>query len=240
MSSWDFPTNDPVDLQVRAATGDITVSAVATQTARVTLEGDEGFITGARVEFDDGKLSVVGTGLPGLRGLGLTVTAELPEGSSCLVHTTAGDIRCTGRLGALDVHTISGDVSAEEVSGLARVDTASGDIDLGSAAEVRAESASGDVSLGQASGTVTVRTASGDVRIAEASGLRADVKSASGDIRVAVAPGIGVYLDLSSLSGTVSSELEPAEDSGAASLTLNCRSISGDVRVVRAAQPAAR
>jgi hypothetical protein len=240
MSSWDFPTNDPVDLQVRAATGDVTVSAVATQTARVTLEGDEGFITGARVEFDDGKLSVVGTGLPGLRGLGLTVTAELPEGSSCLVHTTSADVRCSGRLGALDVHTISGDVSAEEVSGLARVDTASGDIDLGSAAEVRAETASGDVSLGQASGTVTVRTASGDVRIAEASGLRADVKSASGDIRVAVAPGIGVYLDLSSLSGTVSSELEPAEDSGAASLTLNCRSISGDVRVVRAAQPAAR
>ena len=105
MSSWDFPTNDPVDLQVRAATGDVTVSAVATQTARVTLEGDEGFITGARVEFDDGKLSVVGTGLPGLRGLGLTVTAELPEGSSCLVHTTSADVRCSGRLGALDVHT---------------------------------------------------------------------------------------------------------------------------------------
>jgi hypothetical protein len=224
MSTWEFPASDPVDLQVRVLEGDITVSAVATQAATVTIDGDdEEFLPGTRVEFDDGKLSVVGGGPFGLGRGSHSIRAELPEGSSCLVDITSGDVRCTGRLGALDVHTISGDVRAEHVSGLARVDTASG-----------------EVSIGRADGDLSVRTASGDVRVAAASGAEADVKSASGDIRVAVAPGTGVYLDLSSMSGTVSSELEPAEDSGAAGLTLNCRSISGDVVVSRAAEPVTR
>jgi hypothetical protein len=242
MSTWEFPASEPVELQVRVLDGDITVSAVATQVATVTIEDDEGdeFLPGTRVEFDDGKLSIVGHGPLGLGHGSVAIRTELPEGSSCLVDTTSADVRCTGRLGALDVHTISGDVQAEQVSGLTRVDTASGDIELGAVGQVRAETASGEVRIARAAGRLSVQTASGDVRVAEAAGDQADVKSASGDIRVAVAPGTGVYLDLSSLSGTVSSELEPAEDSGAAGLTLNCRSISGDVVVSRAAEPATR
>ena len=73
-----------------------------------------------------------------------------------------------------------------------------------------------------------------------ASGSRVEAKSTSGDIRVGVAPGIGVYLDLSTLSGTASSELDPADQSGGADMTLNCRTLSGDVLVTRAAQPASR
>jgi DUF4097 and DUF4098 domain-containing protein YvlB len=177
----------------------------------------------------------------GLGGFGsLDVTVEVPEGSSCLAHSASADVSCTGELSALDVHTASGDVSAERVSGLAQVVTASGDIQVGAAAEARVESASGDVRIEQADGAVTVRTASGDVWIAQTSGRRTEVKSASGDISVAVARGIGVYLDLSSLSGTVSSELEPAQENGGADLTVQCRTISGDVHVLRATQPAAR
>jgi hypothetical protein len=55
---------------------------------------------------------------------------------------------------------------------------------------------------------------------------------------VGVPPGRGVYLDLSSVSGTVSSELNPAEEADAPEMSLECRSISGDVTVSRAAQPA--
>ena len=73
-----------------------------------------------------------------------------------------------------------------------------------------------------------------------ASGSRIEAKSASGDIRVAVRPGIGVYLDLSTLSGTASSDLEPAEQSAGSDMTLSCRTLSGDVHVTRGAQPAAR
>jgi hypothetical protein len=56
----------------------------------------------------------------------------------------------------------------------------------------------------------------------------------SGDISVAVPAGIGVYLDLSAVAGDVRSDLEPSGSEGDAGLSLHCRSISGDVRVVRA------
>jgi Putative adhesin len=223
MTSWEFPTTDPVDLQVRVPAGNVNVRAAATQTATVTLGTSrpggkaEGFLDATRVEFDQGTLSVMAPerSWPG-RGGSLDVTVEVPAGSSCLVQTASADVRCTGELSALDVHTASGEVSAERVSGVARVSTASGDVHVGEAAEADLESASGDVSIGQVSGPVTVKTASGDVSIAAASGTRTEAKSASGDISVAVPPGIGVYLDLSTLSGTASSELEPAEESGGA------------------------
>jgi Putative adhesin len=241
MTSWEFPAQDPVDLQIRVHSGGVRVQAVPTQTATVTLEGSQRLLAATRVEFDRGALSVVEPDRLGLGGFGsLNVTVEVPERSSCLVHSASADVSCTGELSALDAHTASGELSAERVSGLAQVVTASGDVQVGAAAEARVETASGDVRIDQADGAVTVRTASGDVWIGQTSGRRAEVKSASGDISVAVAPGIGVYLDLSSLSGTVSSELEPAEESGGAEMTVQCRTISGDVQVLRAAQPAAR
>jgi DUF4097 and DUF4098 domain-containing protein YvlB len=241
MTSWEFPAHDPVDLQVRIHTGDVRVQAVPTQTATVTLDGNERLLAATQVEFDHGSLSVVGQDRLGLGGNGsLTVSVEVPEGSSCLVHTASADVICTGELSALDAHTASGDLIAERVSGLAGVVTASGDVQVGAATEARVETASGDVRIERADGAVTVRTASGDVWIAQTSGHRTEVKSSSGDISVAVARGIGVYLDLSSLSGTVSSELDPVAEGGGADMTVQCRTISGDVQVLRAAQPAAR
>ena len=247
MTSWEFPASDPVDLQVRVPAGCVTVRAAATQTATVTLETDrpggraERFLDATRVEFDQGALSVLAPERFGVgRGGSLNVTVEVPTGSSFLVHTASADVRCTGELSGLDVHTASGDVRAERVSGLATVTTASGDVYVGEVAEADLESASGDVSIRQVTGPVRVSTASGDVRIDAASGSRTEAKSTSGDIRVAVPPGIGVYLDLSTLSGTVSSELEPADETGGGDMTLNCRTLSGDVQVTRAIQPAAR
>jgi DUF4097 and DUF4098 domain-containing protein YvlB len=241
MTSWEFPATDPIDLQIRVPAGDVTVRAAATQTARVTLSGAERTLDATRVEFENGVLSVIAPDRPRLgRTADVDVTVEMPEGSSCVAHTASADVRCTGELSSLDVHTASGDVSAERVSGLARATTASGDVHVGEAGEVDADSASGDVTIGQVSGPVQVSTASGDVRIDAASGSRAEAKSASGDINIAVTPGIGVYLDLSTMSGTVSSELDPAEETGGADMTLSCRTLSGDVQVTRAAQPATR
>jgi hypothetical protein len=247
MTHWEFAASDPVDLQIRMSSGSVTVLGAPTQTATVTIEGDgpgsrsEQTVAETRVEFDQGALSVIAPQHSRWgRDVSLDITVKIPEGSSCQARTASADVRCTGPLGAIEIHTASGDVSAEQVSGLARAVTASGDVHIGEAAEVNAESASGDVRITRATGPVTVRTASGDVDIAETSGGRAEVTSASGDISVAVTPGIGVYLDLSTLSGTVSSELEPAEEGSGAELTVHCRTLSGDVRVIRAARATAR
>jgi len=243
MSAWEFPTDGPVDLQLHVLSGRVTVSATATQTATVTIVGSGPRArsdAAATVAFDQGTLSVSVPGgpWPGRHG-SVDATVELPEGSSCHIDATSADVRCTGQLGAADIRATSGDIDVERVNAVAQLQTSSGDVDLGAAAEAKVQTTSGDVSIGRV-GDATVRTASGDVAIAAAAGRQVEVKCSSGDIGVGVAPGMGVYLDLSSVSGTVSSELEPAEDAGEADMTLCCRSISGEVRIISASQVAGR
>lgn len=232
MPSWEFPAENPVSLRLRVADGTVTVSARPTTVATVTLD-DDGPLT--QVEFDNGTLSVLAP-----VHSSLTATIELPEGSSCTMNAASADIRCHGPLGALDIHTASGDVSAECACGNADIVTASGDVYLADGADITVKTASGDIALGHASGAATVHTASGDVQISQASGSRTEVTATSGDINVAVAPGAGVYLDLFTMSGTVSSDLDPAEETSGADMTVHCRSLSGDVRVSRAATQASR
>jgi hypothetical protein len=247
MTSWEFAASDPIDLRVRIPAGRITVTAARAQAATVTLSPEhpggrgEKLVAATRVEFDQGTLSVIAPERRLLNpGAWIEAAVELPEGSSCLVDTASADVSCTGELSALDVRSASGDVSAERVTGLARIGTASGDVEVGEAAELTVHTASGDVSAARVDGEISVRTASGDVQIGEASGRRTDIKATSGDISVAVTPGIRIYLDISTLSGTASSELEPSGESGSTDMTLVCRTISGDVQISRAAQPAAR
>jgi hypothetical protein len=64
------------------------------------------------------------------------------------------------------------------------------------------------------------------------------VKTVSGDIEVGVVPGLRVWLDLSSLSGRMESQLDgddPIAGDGPAQLTIALRSVSGDQRIRRAA-----
>jgi hypothetical protein len=244
MTSWEFPASDPIDLQVRIPAGRITVTTVHDQTATVTLSpddpggrGDE-LVAATRVEFDQGTLSV--NAPERHRGLGgdfsLDAVLELPEGSSCLVDTASADVSCRGKFSAAEIHTASGDVSVEQVTGPARITTASGDVQVGAVAELLANTASGRVGAARVSGEISVRTASGDVRIDEASGARTDIKATSGDISVGVIPGIGIYLDISTLSGTVRSELESSDETDSTDMALICRTISGDVQITRAAR----
>src|SRR5258707_1837784 len=159
MTSWEFPTSDPIDRRVRRADGRIKVTAVSTQTATVTLAphklGGRGekFLAASRVELDQGTLSVIA---PDRHRLGrdgsLEAAVELPEGSSCRVDTASADVSCTGELSTLDVHTASGDVRAERGTGLARIASASVDVDGGDAAALTLETASRDVSAAPGDG----------------------------------------------------------------------------------------
>jgi hypothetical protein len=61
------------------------------------------------------------------------------------------------------------------------------------------------------------------------------VSTASGDVVVGVNPGVGVYLDLSSATGSAFSQLEETGPSDDITLGVRCRTASGDIRIVRAA-----
>jgi hypothetical protein len=252
VTSWEFPATEPVDLQIRIAAGTIKVIAARTQTSTVEIvlppgrPGADGTLGGIRVAGGAGRLVITAPDRLRLLGGGsprLKVTVTVPLGSSCKLHTASADIGCTGELGALSAHTASGDVAAGQVTGPVDVHTASGGVRLASSGPVQAKTLSGNVRIGAAAGDVTCQTVSGQVEIAAVRGGRIDIKTVSGDISVAVIRGIGVQLDLSALSGMVSSDLQPSgaggEAGAAVAATLTCRTVSGDIRVSRAAQGSA-
>jgi len=261
MSHWEFPGSEPIDAFIELAGGSVALTAKATDATTVSLapsrfsRNADKLLSEIRVSFDNGRLEVVGPKRTGLwRGYpGLDLTVTLPEGSRCAVRTASADVICTGELAELDAQTASGDVTAAAVTRNLQATTASGDVradETGAMADIRtvsgdvriaraggdiqARTASGDVHIATAAGSATMTTASGDVRIGSMASGRADVNTASGDVVVGVARDVGVYLDLASLSGSVTSQLEDAEPSEDVTLEVRCRSLSGDIRIARA------
>jgi DUF4097 and DUF4098 domain-containing protein YvlB len=264
VTSWEFNATGPIEAEISLPAGNVNLTAAQTQTVTVSLlpqhgrgsKAAEKLIDDTEVSFEGGTLTVKVAKRIQLRGdAPLDLTIALPEGSAVAARTGSADVSCAGELGALDGRTASGDVTADRITGHASLATASGDVRLTDAAgDVSVNTASGDVTIQRIGGDLTVKTASGDVRIGQAGPLaevktasgdvridsiadgRADVTSVSGDVALGVPPGIGVYLDLSSISGHVRSELD--SDSGGsygdASLTLRCNSVSGDIRITRA------
>jgi DUF4097 and DUF4098 domain-containing protein YvlB len=213
-----------------------------------------------QVDFDDGQLYIRGprsVGFRRRRGLDLTIRA--PEGSSCAAKTASGDLSFVGELSALTVETASGDTTAASVGGDVTVQSASGDVLLDTSGGdiairtasgdvhvsrvggyARLSTASGDVAVGYCAGSVTAETASGDIRLGAVATGQVELRSASGDLEVAVVPGIGVYLDLASTSGSLHSDLEPSDgddghDESGVPVRISCRTLSGDIRIVKAA-----
>jgi DUF4097 and DUF4098 domain-containing protein YvlB len=82
-------------------------------------------------------------------------------------------------------------------------------------------------------------TGSGDLQVRRASPGRLLAKGASGDIEIGVPPGLPVWTDLSTLSGSVVSDLEPLGPpaEGDDSLAIRARTVSGDISLRLADQP---
>jgi hypothetical protein len=260
MAHWEFPGSDPIDAFIDLAAGRVVLAAEPTDVTTVELtaswSGPGGrLLSDVQVSFADGRLEVIGPRRAGLwRGhAGLNLAITMPSGSRCMVRTASADVSCTGELGDLDVHTASGDVTAATVTGEVDAQTASGDIRLEQAGgdadlrtaggdvrlsraggDVRVRTASGDVHIGTAARSVTVLASSGDVRLSSVTTGRADVKTVSGDIVIGVAAGVGAYLDLSSVTGSVTSQLDETVASDDVPLEVICRAVSGDIRITKA------
>ena len=261
MPHWDFPATEPIDVLVEVTAGRVRITAEHTETVTVDIrsaksgQGDDGLADEVRVDFADGRLEIVEKKRPGWMRFssGLDVVVSLPTGSRCWLSTASADFSVSGELASLAAKTISGRVAADTVTGDAEVSTtsgririddaagqvsvksASGAVDVGHAAsDVDINTVSGRVKLGRAEANANIRTASGRIRVHSLSRGHAEIVSVSGGTDVGVARGAGVYLDMASLSGRVTSELEPSEPSDEVDLHLNCRSVSGSIRVARA------
>lgn len=153
------------------------------------------------------------------------------------IGTGSGDVRI-GLVNAAAVKTGSGDIAVERCREDARVETASGDVHLSElAGRGRVSSASGDLELGSVEGEIHLRTASGDVTVNNASAGELQAKTATGDVAIGIAGGTATLLDCSSITGQVSSELEPSDgpvEGDERRLVVRARSVSGSVAIRRA------
>jgi hypothetical protein len=152
-------------------------------------------------------------------------------------RTASGDLACRSVGGGATVTTASGDTRVETIGGSAQLSTASGDVSVDRVdGDTRVRTASGDVGVGRAGGSVTARTASGDVRVGSVTTGTVQIDSASGDVEIGVVAGTAAWLDVQSLSGTVSSSLDATDAPGdqADTVSIHAHTLSGDVHIRRA------
>ncbi len=191
----------------------------------------------------------------GLRGVPLAITVTAPAECPVSVRSSSGDTTVTGPAGPVSLQSGSGAVSVDSVTGEATLRSGAGPLRLGSATEaVHARSGNGDIEigtitaassvatgngsvwLGAVDADVLVRSGSGSVAIADAAGGQTELISGSGNVRVAVRQEAFAEVDLTSSTGTATSDLliEDTAPDETPAFRIFARSGSGDVLVTSA------
>jgi hypothetical protein len=258
-----FATPEPPRLRVRVPAGYVWIEPTDVSETTVELEAlrdddaTRDAIERATVEQRGDEIVVEleksGWGLFS-RSAKVGVRIRCPHDAALDCNTASADVRATGRLrqvavktasgdvelahvGDLSVTSASGDVRVEELQGGGRVNTVSGDAEIrGVRSSLAANTVSGDVDLGSVDDDVSVQSVSGDQRVRALHVGELKLTSVSGDVEVGVVPGTRLFVDASSTSGEVQSELdvgsEPEGDGTEASLRV--KTVSGDIALVRA------
>ena len=216
------------------------ISVVAPRQRAGFLGGDSKLDVAITVPL--GSDLVVRTGSADITVSGTVGTSQLKTGS--------GDVRTGDLAGPALVETGSGDVDIEVANAELRVKSGSGRVRVRHAeSAVAASTGSGDVEIGTANGPAAVKTGSGDLKVVDANtdvslvtgsgdllvGTahrgRFTMKGASGDVHIGIPAGLPVWTDISTLSGSIRSDLasagEPAE--GADHVELRAKTVSGDI-----------
>ncbi len=177
------------------------------------------------------------------------VTVSGPVGTT-QVKTGSGDVRTEDLTGPALVETGSGDVDIQVANAELRVKSGSGHVRVRHAeSAVAASTGSGDVEIGTSNGPAAVKTGSGDLKVIDANtdvslvtgsgdllvGTarrgRFTMKGASGDVHIGIPAGLPVWTDISTLSGSIRSDLESAGEpaEGADHVELRAKTVSGDI-----------
>ena len=228
----------------------------AIEKASVTARGDD-----VMVELEGGRGWSISIGNWGIGSAKVSVRITCPNGSDLECDTASADVRVTGSLGEgrlrtasgdlrlervegnLEAKSASGDLRVEHVGGRATLNTVSGDAEIRTAMSgLGANSVSGDVVVGEVYGDLSVGTVSGDLVVRAAGPGDVGLKAVSGDVVVAMRRGLRVRLDINSVSGSVGSELDVSDTplrADGPEASLRVRTVSGDVRITRAAEAVA-
>ena len=158
-------------------------------------------------------------------------TVDALEGH-LLVETGSGEIRVDDVHGDLKVKSGSGDVEVGEAGGTASISTGSGDVSVENTyGSTVIKTGSGDLSIGAAHADTSFSTGSGDVSIDLVERGRLTIKGASGDVSIGVRAGVPVWTDVTTVSGTIRSDLQGAgqPQEGQDHIELRAKTVSGDI-----------
>ena len=239
-----------LDLDIRVQAGRVDIETADTAETTVEIESlDGGDAARAAVESARQELRPVGERhrlvievprRPRLFGWNepeVLVRIRCPHGTGVVAKTASADLELRGRAGTFSTKTASGDVTVE-AAGDVDVKTASGDVSIGAVAgRANVNTMSGDIVVDEAAASVSVHTMSGDLRIERLASGTAEMRSMSGDIVATVRPGATLWIDASSMSGEVSSDLpvsDTAPSGGGTDIELRASSMSGDIDLRRA------
>jgi DUF4097 and DUF4098 domain-containing protein YvlB len=258
MPIYRFDTPHAVSLDAKIGSGSVEIEAADRSETTVRIEGlrDPDDVKVEERALPDGGLGISIEQRRSIRGRSreLRVLVSTRSGVDVQSETGSADLIVHGTAGTIAFRTGSGDLLFEHADGDVSMKTGSGDLRGGgisgdlaahtASGDLRLErvdgdtvvrTASGDLSLGASGGDVRVSTASGDVVVRHLGSGQVTVHCVSGGVHLGVPAGLGVWMDLSSTSGTASSELEPGESSnGEPDLDLRVTTVSGDIRIVRA------
>jgi hypothetical protein len=243
-------TPGPLALDIRVQAGRVEITTADTEDTTVEIDPlDGGDASRAAADAARQELRPVGDGhrllievprRPRLLGWNepeVLVRIHCPHGTAVVAKTASADLELHGRAGAFSTKTASGDVTVE-AAGDVDVKTASGDVSVGSVAgRASVNTMSGDVVLDEAPGPVSAHTMSGDLRVERLRSGTAELRTMSGDIVATVRPGATLWIDASSMSGEVSSDLpvsDTAPAGGSTDIELRASSMSGDIDLRRA------
>jgi DUF4097 and DUF4098 domain-containing protein YvlB len=170
------------------------------------------------------------------------------------LSTGSGDVDFGDATGSAQLKSGSGSVSAGHIgqelvvasgSGNVRVghsgrsttvSVGSGDIQIGEVAgEVVTKTGSGDIEVDRLGGALVTKSGSGNLVVRRAASGSVKANGASGSISIGVEQGTAAWLDVSTLTGRVSQELEqtgaPTDEQQRVEITAH--TVSGDLRVHR-------
>lgn len=162
---------------------------------------------------------------------------QIEHGDNVDTKTGSGDIAVERADGRLSSKSGSADVAIGTVGGNADVVSGSGDVALKEVGGVlKIKCGSGDVAVLRAGDGVDAMAGSGDVHIGKVSRGKVKAKTGSGDVVVSVVDGTPTYLDVMTVTGDVTSDLDGAEppEQGSPSAEVQIQSGSGDVVLQRA------
>lgn len=153
------------------------------------------------------------------------------------VRTGSGDIQATTVNGSCNVKCGSADVKIGSIAGDADIVAGSGDVVIDSVgAKLNCKSGSGDLIVASAGHTVDALAGSGDLLVRRIEQGKVKMKTGSGDVLIGVASGTSAYLDIMTVTGDVTSDLDASEGptDGDRTVDINVQSGSGDVVLQRA------